>query len=173
MAWTVLGKAFLIFMLRITDVSMGTVRTMMIIRGQRRWAALIGFVEVTIWVLAIGQVIANLDTIWNIVGYSGGFAVGTLLGMWIENKLALSYAHMSIVSMKKGCEITEIVRKAGHGVTQLRGEGHSGPVSMLTVVVARKQIAEIIRAVNSIDATAFITVEDTRQVVRGYSRLAK
>ncbi len=173
MAWAILGKAFLIFALRITDVSMGTVRTMMIIRGQRRWAALIGFVEVTIWVLAIGQVISNLDTVWNIVGYSGGFAVGTLLGMWIENRLALGYAHMNIISMKKGCEITEIIRKAGHGVTQLHGEGQSGPVSMLAVVVARKQIAEIIRAVNRIDATAFITVEDTRRVVRGYSRLAK
>ncbi len=72
MYWTTVGNVLLIFLLRVTDVSLGTVRTMMIMRGMRKWAALTGFVEVTIWVVAVGRVIANLDSIWNVVGYSRG-----------------------------------------------------------------------------------------------------
>lgn len=173
MFWTTVGNALFIFVLRITDVSMGTVRMTMIMRGQRKWAALIGFVEVTIWVLAIGRVITNLDTIWNIVGYSGGFATGTLLGMWIEGRLALGYADLNIISMLKGQEIADKIRKAGYGATRLLAEGQTGPVHLLHVIVPRKQIRDVIRLVNEVDATAFVTVQDARQVVRGYRRLAK
>ncbi len=173
MIWTTLGSALLIFALRITDVSMGTLRMTMIMRGQRKWAALIGFFEVTIWVLAIGRVITHLDSIWNVVGYSGGFATGTLLGMWIEGRLALGYADIHIVSMTKGHEIASHVRKAGYGATLLQAEGQSGPVSLINVIAPRKQVHDVVRLVNELDATAFVTVEDTRQVMRGYQRLAK
>ena len=171
--WTTLGNALLIFLLRVTDVSMGTVRTIMIMRGMRKWAALIGFVEVSIWVVAIGRVIGNLDTVWTVVGYSGGFATGTLLGMWIEDKLALGYVDIRVVSTTKGQEIAQIIRQAGYGATQLQAEGQSGPVYITSVVAPRKQIADIIRLVNKVDATAFVTVEEARHVVRGHQRLIK
>ena len=173
MLWSTVGNALLIFLLRITDVSMGTVRMTMIMRGQRKWAAMIGFVEVTIWVIAIGRVITNLDTFWNVIGYSGGFATGTLLGMWIEGKLALGYVGMRIISLTKGRNIATHLRQAGYGVTQLLAEGQSGPVHLIDVVAPRKQVADVIRLVNEIDATTFVTIEDARQVVRGYRRLAK
>jgi len=171
--WTTLGNVLLIFCLRVTDVSMGTVRTIMIMRGMRKWAALIGFVESSIWVVAISRVIGNLDTVWTVIGYSGGFATGTLLGMWIENKLALGYADVRIVSPTKGPEITEIIRHAGYGATQLQAQGQSGPVYMISVVAARKHVPDIIRLVNKVDATAFVTVEETRHVMRGHRRLIK
>jgi uncharacterized protein YebE (UPF0316 family) len=173
MFWTTLGNALLIFLLRVTDVSMGTVRMIMIMRGMRRWAVLIGFVEVSIWVVAISRVIGNLDTVWNVIGYSGGFATGTLLGMWIENKLALGHADVRIISMTKGREIAEIIRRAGYGATQLQAEGQSGPVYVTSVVAPRKQVADIVRLVNKVDATAFVTIEETRHVMRGYRRLVK
>ena len=168
MFWTALGKALIIFMLRITDVSMGTIRTTMIMRGQRKWAALIGFVEVSIWVVAISQVITNLDSILSVIGYSGGFASGTLLGMWIEDKVALGHSHMNIISMAKGSEIAHHIREAGFGATRLQAEGKSGPVSVVNVIVPRKKVAAIIRLVNEIDATAFVTVEEARKVLRGF-----
>jgi uncharacterized protein YebE (UPF0316 family) len=173
MLWTTWGNALLIFVLRLTDVSMGTVRTIMIMRGMRKWAALIGFVEVSIWVVAISRVIGHLDTVWNVVGYSGGFAAGTLLGMWIEGKLALGYVDVHIISLTKGYEIVQKVRQAGYGATQLQSEGQSGPVHLIDVVVPRKQVADVLRLVNEVDATSFITVEEARQVVRGYRRLVK
>lgn len=172
MTWITLGNAVLIFFLRITDVSMGTVRTTMIMRGQRKWAALIGFVEVTVWVVAISRVISNLDTIWNVIGYSGGFATGTLLGMWIESRLALGYADLSIISRAKGVEIAESIRRAGFGATLLEGSGKSGPVHIVRVIIRRKDTREIIRLANEVDATAFVTVEETRQVMRGFSQHA-
>ena len=173
MFWTTLGNALLIFLLRVTDVSMGTVRMIMIMRGMRRWAALIGFVEVSIWVVAISRVIGNLDTVWNVVGYSGGFATGTLLGMWIENKLALGHADVRIISMTKGQEITQMIRQAGYGATQLQAEGQSGPVYVTSVVTPRKQVADIVHLVNKVDATAFVTIEEARHVMRGHRRLIK
>jgi uncharacterized protein YebE (UPF0316 family) len=140
----------------------------LVVRGARRWAAAIGFVEITIWVIAISRVITGLDNVWNIIGYSGGFSAGTLLGMWIEDRLALGDSEIRIISMAKGRELAERMREEGYGVTELTAEGQSGPVVMLNVVTQRKQVADVIRQVNAIDATAFVTVEDTRKVVRGY-----
>ena len=80
--------ALLIFCLRLIDVSMGTVRILMAVRGRRLLAGAIGFFEVTIFLVAISQVVANIGNWWNVLGYAGGFAVGTILGMTIEKKLA-------------------------------------------------------------------------------------
>lgn len=173
MFWSILGNALLIFALRVTDVSMGTVRTMMVMRGMRKLAALIGFVEVTIWVVAISRVLGHLDSVWNVLGYSGGFATGTLLGMWIESKLAFGHVHVHVVSTKKGIELAQKIREAGFGATQLRAEGQSGMVYLTQVTAPRKRVDEIIRVVNEVDATAFVTVEEARRVLRGYQRVVK
>lgn len=173
MIWTTLGNALLIFALRVTDVSMGTVRTTMIMRGQRKWAALIGFVEVTIWVLAIGKVITSIDSFLNVIGYSGGFATGTLLGMWLEDRIALGYSQLTIISMKKGADIVKHLHQAGYGATKLNAEGKSGPVTVISVLVPRKELAAVIRRVNEKDATAFVTVEEARKVLRGFRNLRK
>lgn len=166
--WPVIGGALLIFALRITDVSMGTFRTLLITRGQRGTAALLGFVEVTIWVVAISQVFANLSSLWNTIAYSGGFATGTLVGMWLEGKIALGTVSTYIVSTDKGVAIAKAVRKAGYGATELSAHGQSGPVTMLSVVLPRKKLPTLTKLVNSIDTHSFITVDDNRQVVRGY-----
>ncbi len=163
----------LIFCLRILDVSMGTIRTIMVVRGLRKWAVLIGFVEVTIWVVAISQVISNLNNLWNVLAYSGGFAAGTFVGMHLENRLALGNVSIDVVSLKKGAEIAAKVRQAGYGATKLTAEGHSGPVSMIDIVAPRKQKPAILALIREIDPTAFVTVEDMRRVDRGYGRLAK
>jgi uncharacterized protein YebE (UPF0316 family) len=173
MFWTVLGNALLIFALRLIDVSMGTVRMMMVNRGMRKIAALIGFVEVSIWVLAISRVITNLDNIWNVIGYSGGFAAGTLLGMWIEDKLAIGTSQIEIISLTKCDQILEAIRDAGYGATKIQGQGQSGPAHVIRVITPRKGVQALLREVNKVDAKAFITVEDIRQMIGGYRRLAK
>jgi uncharacterized protein YebE (UPF0316 family) len=173
MFWSTLANALLIFSLRVIDVSMGTVRTIMIMRGMRKWAALIGFVEVSIWVMAISRVIGSVDNILSVIGYGGGFATGTLLGMWIENQLALGHVDIRIISMTKGQEIARQIRQAGYGATQIQAEGQSGPVYVTSVVAPRKQMRDVIRLVNKVDATAFVTVEEARRIVRGYQRVVK
>ena len=173
MTWTVLVTAFLIFCLRLVDVSLGTVRLLMIGRGQRKIAPLLGFLEVTIWVVAISQVITNLDNIINVLAYSGGFAAGTLVGMWIEDKLPLGYVGISIVSTTKGQEIARKLRKADYGVTELIGSGRSGIVNLLTTIVPRKDVKDVFQLVNQIDPKSFIAVDDMKVVKRGYMHVAK
>jgi uncharacterized protein YebE (UPF0316 family) len=168
-----MGNALLIFALRLTDVSMGTVRTILVLRGMRKIAALIGFVEVSIWVVAVSRVIGNLDSIWNVLGYGGGFAAGTLLGMWIEDKLALGHAYVHIVSMAQGPEIAYQIRQAGYGATQVQAQGQSGPVHVVDVVIPRKRAKQLLQLVNQVDDGSFVTVEEARQVMRGYLRAVK
>jgi len=169
----ILAGMLLIFCLRVLDVSMGTVRMIMIVRGLRTWSVLIGFVEVTIWVAAISQVMSNLNNVWNIVAYSGGFAMGTFVGMQLESRLALGNVNIDIVSLQKGAEIAARVHEAGYGATKLSAEVQSGPVSMIGIVVPRKQKPVILALIREIDPTAFVTVEDIRRVDWGHGHLAK
>lgn len=164
---------FLIFILRLVDVSLGTIRAIMIIRGMRIWATLIGFVEVTVWVIAISQVISNVDSIWKVLAYSGGYAAGILAGMWLEERLALGEVAVYVVSPNSGSEIARSVRKASYGATEIPAYGRSGPVTMLSVVTPRKRLNELLNLLDKTDASAFVTVNDKRQVVGGYGRVAK
>jgi uncharacterized protein YebE (UPF0316 family) len=173
MGWAILSSALLVFILRLTEVSIGTIRTIMVMRGKRTWAALFGFVEVSLWLIAIGQVIGHLDTLWNGLGYSGGYVAGTLLGMWLEGKLAVGYVDVDIVSISKGAELVQKVRQAGYGATQLKAEGRSGAVQLIGVVAPRKKVTHLLRLINEVDTTSFITVKEARQVVHGYQSLIK
>ncbi|MEJ2556536.1 MAG: DUF2179 domain-containing protein [Anaerolineae bacterium] len=173
MIWMMLGNALLIFCLRLVDVSLGTVRLIMIGRGQRKIAPLLGFVEVTIWVVAISQVITNLDNIFNIFGYSSGFAAGTLVGMWIEDKLALGHVEISIISTTRGQKIVRKLRQADYGVTELVGNGRSGIVNLITTIVPRKDVKDVFQLVNQTDPKSFIAIDDMKTVTRGYMHVAK
>ena len=173
MIWIMIGNALLIFCLRLVDVSLGTVRMIMINRGRRKIAPLLGFVEVTIWMIAISQVITNLDNIFNILGYSGGFAAGTLVGMWIEDKLALGHVEISIFSTTQGRKIVRKLRQADYGVTELTGYGRSGIVNLITTIVPRRDVKNIFQLVNQTDPKSFIAVDDMKDVKRGYMHVVK
>lgn len=173
MFWTILPNTFFIFALCLIQVSIGTLRTMMITRGKRTWAAMLGFIEVSLWVIGISQVIGHLDTVWNVLGYSSGYVTGTMMGMWLESHLALGYVNVDIVSPSRGPEIAQRVRQAGFGATQLPAQGRSGPVQLVGVVVSRKQVADLLRLVNEIDGTSFVTVKETWQVIHGYQPALK
>jgi uncharacterized protein YebE (UPF0316 family) len=166
-----LGGA-LIFCLRLTDVTLGTLRILMTVRGQKLFAALIGFIEVTIFVVAISQVVRNANNFWNVVGYSGGFAAGTLVGMTIEERLALGYTVIRIICSDVSNRVAEALRAAGFGVTEISGQGMRGPVEVLEIVVRRADVPTVIQIVDKTDRKSFITVEETRRVYRGW-RLSK
>jgi uncharacterized protein YebE (UPF0316 family) len=164
MVWTLLDSALLIFTLRLIEVSIGTIRMTLVVRGKRVGAAVLGFMEVSIWVIAASQVIGHLDTLWNVVGYSGGYVVGTLVGMWLEGRLALGHVDIHIISVTKGLEMAQKVRQGGYGATQMPAQGQSGPVHL---------IDHLLHLVNEVDATSFVTIKEARQVVHGYQRLVK
>lgn len=163
-------SVLLIFFLRLIDVSLGTIRMIVTMQGRRLWATAIGFVEVTIWVVAVSQVISNMDSVWKILAYSGGFAAGTLVGMWLEERLALGDVAVYVISPEKGKEIAHKARRTNFGATELPAYGRSGPVSMLGIVTSRKRLDELLNLVDEVDTKAFVTVQYKRKVFRGFGR---
>jgi uncharacterized protein YebE (UPF0316 family) len=162
----------LIFVLRLSDVTLGTLRILMTVRGRKPLAALIGFVEVTIFIVAISRVVRDVNNLWLVLGYSAGFAAGTLVGMTIEEHLALGWTVVRVISSDLSRRVAEVLRKAGFGVTEMTGHGMRGDVGIYEVVARRADLPRVLQIVESVDGKAFVTVEETRRVYRGW-RLAK
>lgn len=164
--------ALLIMSLRIIDVSLGTIRTLVTVQGKKYIAAAIGFFEVTIWVIAIRHIMQNLDNLWNILGYSTGFALGTIIGISLEQMLGSGYLQLYIFSMNYADSIADELRKNKIGVTLLPGEGGSGGVAILMVLITRKRKKELLKIIDAIDPSAFISVQ-TATPYRGYIHSGK
>jgi uncharacterized protein YebE (UPF0316 family) len=109
-----------------------------------------------------------MDNIWNILGYCGGFAIGTVVGMSLEDRLALGFSMVRVISNVKWLEITQALRQGGYGATQVIGEGKDGPVGIIYSMVRRKQVPAVVDLCERLDEHAFITVEEAGRVRRGY-----
>jgi uncharacterized protein YebE (UPF0316 family) len=157
-----------IFGLRIADMTLDTLRVLFVIRGRKALAWALGFAQSAIWVVAISSVLVHMDNVWNIVGYAAGFATGTVVGMMIEEQLAIGHGHVRIISPHRGSALAEAIRASGYAVTELAGRGKDGTVAVLTCSVRRRDITRITRQVHAIDPEAFVTIEDVRPLHRGY-----
>lgn len=166
--WKSVGGALVIFALRLTDVPIGTLKTVLMVRGMRTWATLLGLLEVTVWITAMGKVMGHLDNPWNIAGYALGYSAGTWLGMWIESRLAFGSVEVHAISLTKSNLLAESVRAAGYGVTQYQGYGESGPVCIVGTIVERKHLDNLLKRIHEVDPNAFVTVDDTRKVIGGH-----
>lgn len=158
----------LIFLLRAVDVSLQTIRVLLVVRGARILAPLLAFFEILIWVLAAGAVIQNLGSVWHAVGYAGGFSAGTVVGMWIENRLALGVSSVRAFSRGRQRELVIELRDRGYGVTEQRGRGRHGPVAVLHAVVRRRDIGDVIQIIERHDPDAFVTVQNDAVIGRGW-----
>jgi uncharacterized protein YebE (UPF0316 family) len=158
----------LIFGLRIVDVSMATIRMLLIMRNQKVLVPLIGFFEVLIWIVAVGSAIRNLDSVWHVLGYAGGFATGSLVGIKLEEWLAVGLASIQVISQHGGVELAEALRGRGFGVTEFAGQGREGKVEVVQTVVLRRQIREVLEEVDRWDPDAFVSVEEPRTIRRGW-----
>ncbi|HSB90085.1 MAG TPA: DUF5698 domain-containing protein [Anaerolineales bacterium] len=159
-----------IFLLRVVDMSLDTLRVLFVVRGRRAAVWFLGFSQSLIWVTAITVVLAHLDNPWNVLGYAAGFASGTLLGMLIEDRLALGHGHVRVISTQQGPAVAQALRQAGHAVTELTGRGRDGAVSVLSTSVRRREIDPLLRLITSLDPAAFVTVEEIRPLGRGHWR---
>jgi uncharacterized protein YebE (UPF0316 family) len=157
-----------IFCLRIVDVSLATTRMLLTVRGQRLAVPLIGFVEVLVWLLAAGNAIRFLNSPLHVAGYAAGFAAGNVVGLWLEEKLAMGLATVRIISPHGGVELADALREQGFGVTEFAGQGREGPVEVVYTVARRSQIRSILATVTAWDPEAFVTVEEPRAIHRGW-----
>jgi len=166
-AWLGAG---LIFLLRVSDMTLDTLRVLVVMRGKKGYAWILGFFQAAIFVLAITSVLSNLDNPLNIIGYAAGFGTGNVVGMLIEERLAIGHILLSIVSPRRGSAIAELLREEGYAVTEISGRGKDGMVTLLNCSVLRKNVDRVRKLVNQVDPDAFITAEDVRPVRRGFWR---
>jgi uncharacterized protein YebE (UPF0316 family) len=160
--------AVLIFILRVINYAIGTIRLVAISRGRRVLAAGLAFLEALIFAVVIANVVSDLDNIVNLVSYCLGAAAGSYVGMVLEQRLITGYSKITIISVTDGHEIALALREKNFGVTEAIGMGHEGQVSMLTIVVNRKDSPAVLQAARRIDPKAFISMEEAQRVEHGY-----
>ncbi len=158
----------IIFLLRLVDVPLSTVRVMMMVRGQRRVAALLAFFESLVWILAISQVFARLDSPLNMLAFAAGFATGTALGMTLEAWFAPGQVLVRVIAREGADRLVASLRESGFGVTVVRGEGREGEVPILFVVVPRRRAEEVLATVRAEAPRAFVTVEGVQRAIGGH-----
>jgi len=168
----VLFGTLLIFLARMTDVSMGTLRQIMIIRGQRKIGPVIGFFEIMIWATAVSQVIPQLSigNIHYLLAFAGGFATGNFLGSLIEEKIALGYTFAYVVPKNHSTGLADDFRKAGFGVTMIWGVGLEGPKPLYNIALRRKDTQQFLSILKACDKEAFCTITDIRSQRGGFIR---
>ncbi len=156
---SIIGGAVLIACMRISDVSLDTIRVILVVQGKKYSAGIVGFFEVLIWVFAIRFVFQHLDVIPNLFGYAVGFGLGNIIGVTIEQKIGFGFVQLNIISLHHTDKIADALRKSKYGVTILPAEGGTGGVSVIVLISPRKQQKKVISLIESIDKKAFITVQ--------------
>jgi uncharacterized protein YebE (UPF0316 family) len=163
-------SALLIFGLRLSDMTLDTLRMLFVLRGRKWLAGLIGFCQAVIFIAAITTVISNVDNLWNVVGYGAGFAAGIIVGMTFEERLALGHSHLQIISSGKGHAVADALRRAGYAATVMTGMGKDGAVSVVNCTVRRREVTIVQGLAQQADTNVFVTVEEVRPLARGYFR---
>ncbi|MEA2711986.1 MAG: hypothetical protein QOF78_4587 [Phycisphaerales bacterium] len=161
--------ALLIFLMRIADVSIGTIRTIYTIRGKRGLAMCLGIVESGIWILAISKAMSLMQhNPWAMVGWAFGFGAGSFVGITVEQWLAAGHILMRVISVEKAPALRDALLGEDVGVTRLPGEGRNGEVNVLFVVAPRRRSGELLEKVQAIDPNAFITIDPITTAIGGY-----
>lgn len=163
--------ALTIFLARLADMSLDTLRVLFVMRGKKPIAWILGFFQSSIYLVAITKVLqSGLDNPLIMIGYAAGFATGNVLGIFIEGKLAIGYINISVVSPKFGLRLADLLRGAGYGVTEIPGHGKNGMVSVLTMNVFRKDVPRIERLIAEQDPDSFVYSQEVRAYRRGFWR---
>lgn len=157
----------LLFVARILDVSMGTIRIIMISKGYKSVAPILGFVEVFIWIVAVGKVMQHMDNLLYYIAYAAGFAAGTYVGMYIENKLSLGLVMVRVITKFEAVELLNVLREGNYNATSVNGEGRHGEVKILFMIIKRHSLKKVINLIREYNPNAFYTIEDIREVSGG------
>jgi uncharacterized protein YebE (UPF0316 family) len=157
-----------IFFSRVVDVSLGTIRIILVSRGNKLMAPLIGFFEVMIWLLAISKALENLSGPLSYIIYAAGFATGNYVGLMIEGFLAIGYQSVRVITSKVVSALPLTLREEGFGITIVEGKGLKGDVSILYTVIHKREMSKLIEIVNELEPKAFITIEDVKSFKAGF-----
>jgi len=148
-----------IFVAEMIVVTVNTLRTIAVTRGMKVLAPILGFFEVTIWLIAIGEVMKNLSDARCSLSFAGGFMAGNYLGILIEQRLALGSVVVRTITHKGAPALAGSLRAAGFGVTSMVGEGATGPVQVIFTVVPRRELPAVIAILKGFDPEVFYSVD--------------
>lgn len=165
--FTYLLLPLLIFFARIADQTIGTIRIVMVSKGQKFWAPLLGFFEVLIWLLAISRIFENLDNWVCYLAYGAGFATGNYIGLMVEEKLALGIVKIQIITRKPADELINKLIDAGYGITHQNAKGGTEKVSIIYSIIKRSEIPKMAERIKAYNPNAFYSIEDVRFVNQG------
>jgi uncharacterized protein YebE (UPF0316 family) len=157
----------IIFFARICDVSLGTLRIVFISKGKKNIAPIIGFFELLIWIVVISEILKSADNIVCYIAYAGGYAAGNFIGMNIEERIAIGSQLIKVFSPKDVTPLQKCLNDLGFGVTVVEGDGSTGKVKILYLVIDRKAFAQVEKILKEFDPFIFYVIEDVRLVKSG------
>jgi len=163
----------LIFVARIFDVSLGTVRVIFVSRGLKYLAPIVGFFEILIWLLAIGQIMKNLSNPACYIAYAGGFAMGNFVGIHIAEKLSLGLVMIRVVTKKDATPLVDFLKAENYGVTSVDGHGTSGQVKVVFTIVPRREAGSVVELIKKFNPQAFYSIGEVGLVERGIFPIRK
>jgi len=158
----------IIFFAEVLHVTLATIRVLFVTRGMKVPAAIVGFLEVLVFLLALGQITSNLTNWVNYIAFASGFASGNIVGLWIEEKMAVGLLSVQIITNNDAQEMIEYLRAENFGVTSVTATGMSGKVRMLVILIKRKHLLRLQGIVEEYHPNAFISVQDVRLVKNFY-----
>ena len=164
--WVILP--FLIFLARILDVTLGTMRIIFTSRGLRKLAPLLGFIEVFVWIIATSQLVKHAQNVVAYLGYAAGFAAGNYVGMYIENRLALGTVSVRAIIRRDPKELIERLRQANFGMTIVDGQGSTGDgVKIIYTTIKRRDLPAVTAIFHDTLPGAFLAIEEVRSTEQG------
>lgn len=154
----------LIIIARILDVSLGTIRIILIGKGYRSVAAFLGFFEVLIWITAIGQIMQNLNNFFYYLSFATGFSLGTYIGIVIENKLSLGQVIVRVITSYNADKLLLHFREQDYTVTSVNAQGNFGNVKIIFLIIQRQNLKKVVEIIKEFNPKAFYSIEDVRFV---------
>jgi uncharacterized protein YebE (UPF0316 family) len=158
----------LIFLFRIVDQSIGTLRLIFAAKGLKRLAPFFAFFESFIWLVAIGQIMKHLDNIYCYIAFAGGYATGNYLGILLEEMLSIGIVVIRVIPKKDTTELIRHLRAENFGVTVVPVDGMTGPTKMLFTTIRRKEAPYVISIIKEHNPAAFYTIDEVKEVRGGY-----
>lgn len=164
-SWVILPM--IIFFSRVCDVSLGTIRHVFIAKGFRTIVPVLGFFEVLIWIIVVAQIMNNLNNVACYLAWAAGFATGTYVGLYIEERLALGLQVIRIITNQNCDELIDALKHDNHGITVVDGQGAVGPVKIIFTIIKRKNVLTVSKLIRKHNPTAFFSIEDIKNANLG------
>ncbi|MBS4216395.1 MULTISPECIES: DUF2179 domain-containing protein [Neobacillus] len=158
----------IILIINIVYVSFFTIRMILTLKGQRYLAAFLSMIEVVIYVMGLGLVLKNLNEIQNLIAYAVGYGIGVIVGMKIEEKLALGYITVNVITAEYDKNLPKLLRENGYGVTDWEAHGLEGNRMALQILTPRKFELKLYDTIKNIDPKAFIIAYEPKTIHGGF-----